>query len=111
MRDIATPRNMIKLVVAAQASQGHQENCLSTNALVAARRIDTVNWIWSSLSPSKRVEQISDRKQRKTKNSTPQIEVMTKAIFESPLHRRKQVKRFEDVSQDDHYETSCAEQL
>jgi hypothetical protein len=55
------------------------------------------------------MKQISYRKQRETKNSTPEIEVMTNAMLEPPMHPRKQVKRFADMSKDNHDKTSCAE--
>jgi hypothetical protein len=57
------------------------------------------------------MKQISYRKQRETKNSTPEIEVMTNAMLEPPMHPRKQVKCFADMSKDNHDKTSCAELL
>jgi hypothetical protein len=57
----------------------------------------------------KRVSQISYGKHRDTKNSTPQIEVMTNAALEPPPHPRKQVKGFGDMSENDHHQTSYAE--
>jgi hypothetical protein len=53
--------------------------------------------------------QISYGKQRKTKNSAPEIEIMTNALLEPPMHPRKQMKRFADMSKDDYHQTSCAE--
>jgi len=55
------------------------------------------------------MKQISYGKQRETKNSTPEIQVMTKAMLEPPMHPRKKVKCFRDVSKNDHDQTSCAE--
>ncbi len=55
------------------------------------------------------MKQISYGKQRETKNSTPEIQVMTKAMLEPPMHPRKQVECFADVSKNDHHQTSCAE--
>jgi hypothetical protein len=55
------------------------------------------------------MKEISYGKQRETKDSTPEIEVMTNAMLEPPMHPRKQVKFFADMSQYDHHQTSCAE--
>jgi hypothetical protein len=55
------------------------------------------------------MKQIPYREQRDTKNRTPQIEVMTNATLESPLHRRKQLKCFEDVSKYDDHKASRAD--
>jgi hypothetical protein len=55
------------------------------------------------------MKQISYGKQRETKNSAPEIEVMTNALLEPPMHPRKQVKGFGDMSKNDHHQTSCAE--
>ena len=57
----------------------------------------------------KRMKQISYWKQRETKNSTPEIEVMTNAVWATPIHRREQVKCFGEMSEHDYHETSCAE--
>jgi len=57
------------------------------------------------------MKQISYGKQRETKNGTPEIEVMTNAMLEPPMHPRKQVKCFGDMSKNDHHQTSCAEEL
>ena len=54
------------------------------------------------------MNQISDGKQRKTKNSTPEIEVMTDAMLKPPVHPRKQVKCFADMSKNDHHQTTRA---
>ena len=61
------------------------------------------------VSFSKRVTQKSYGKQRETKNSTPEIEVMTNAIRETPMHPRKQIQCFGDVGKNDQHQTSCAE--
>jgi hypothetical protein len=55
------------------------------------------------------MDQISYGKQRETKNGTPEIEVMTNAMFKPPMHPRKQVKCFGDMSKNDQHQTSCAE--
>jgi hypothetical protein len=44
------------------------------------------------------MKQISYGKQRETKNSTPEIEIMTNALLEPPMHPRKQMKCFADMS-------------
>jgi len=54
---------------------------------------------------------ISYGKERETKNSTPEIEVMTNAMLEPPMHPRKQVKCLGNVSKNDHNQTPRAEQL
>ena len=59
--------------------------------------------------PLKRMKQISYGKQRETKNSTPQIEVVTDAMLRTPMHPRKQMECFADMSKNDHRQTSCAE--
>jgi len=55
------------------------------------------------------MKQISYGKQRETKNSSPEIEVMTNAMLLPPMHGRKKVKSFADVSKDDHHQTSRAD--
>jgi len=57
------------------------------------------------------LKKISYRKKRETKNGTPEIEVMTDAMFEPPMHPRKQAKRFGDMRKNDHHQTSRTEQL
>jgi hypothetical protein len=44
------------------------------------------------------MKQISKRKQREPKNSTPQVEVVSDAMFRAPMHPREQVKGFADVA-------------
>jgi len=39
----------------------------------------------------KRVKQVSYRKQRETKDSTPEIEIVTDAVLRPPMHPGKQV--------------------
>ena len=65
----------------------------------------------SALSLGKCMKQISYGKQRETKNSTPEIEVMTNAMLEPPMHPRKQLERFGDMSKDHQHETACPKQL
>jgi hypothetical protein len=55
------------------------------------------------------MEQISQGKQRETKNGTPEVEVMTDAMLIAPMHPGKQVEGFADMGKDDHRQTSCAE--
>jgi hypothetical protein len=55
------------------------------------------------------MKQVPNRKQRETKNSTPEVEVVTDAVLLSPMHPRKDVKCFADMSKNDHHETSGAE--
>jgi len=55
------------------------------------------------VSLCQRLKQISYGKQGKTKNSTPEIEGMTHAMLEPPLHPRKQVKGFADMRKNDHH--------
>jgi hypothetical protein len=54
------------------------------------------------------IEQISYGKQKETKNSTPEIEVMTHAVLEPPMHPRKKLKCFANMTEDHHNQTSCA---
>jgi hypothetical protein len=55
------------------------------------------------------VKQISQGKQRETKNGAREVEVVTNAMLIAPMHPRKQMKGFTDVGEDDHSQTSCAE--
>jgi hypothetical protein len=57
----------------------------------------------------KHVKQISQGKQRETKNGAREVEVVTNAMLIAPMHPRKQMKGFTDVGEDDHSQTSCAE--
>jgi hypothetical protein len=56
----------------------------------------------------KRMTQISGGKQRESKDSTPEIEVVTDAMLRAPMHPSKQMERFADMSKNDHHQTSCA---
>jgi len=47
------------------------------------------------------VTEISYGKQGETNNSTPEIEIMTNALLEPPMHPRKQIKCFADMSKHD----------
>jgi hypothetical protein len=60
---------------------------------------------------SKLTPQISDGKQGETENSAPEIEEMTNASGLSPLHPKKQLKRFGNVCQNNHYQTACTKYL
>jgi hypothetical protein len=44
------------------------------------------------------MRQVADGKEREAKNSGREIEVMTNAMLDSPLHPGKQMKCFEDMS-------------
>jgi len=57
------------------------------------------------------MKQISYGEQRETKNSTPEVEVMTNAMFEPPMHPRKQVKCFADMTKSDNHQTSSTDYL
>src|SRR5437016_12826705 len=63
------------------------------------------------LSPCKPIKQISCRRQRETQNRTPEIQVMTHATLETPVHTWKPVKRFANMTKADNYQTSRADQL
>jgi hypothetical protein len=52
------------------------------------------------------MNQISQGKQREAKNSTPKVEVMTKAMLKPKMHPRKHVKGLAEVRKNDHHETS-----
>ena len=58
-----------------------------------------------------RMEQISNRKQGETQNRTPEIDVMTEAMRETPVHPRKQLKDFRHMGSDDHEQAACADDL
>jgi len=53
--------------------------------------------------------QISYGKQGETKNGAPEIQIMTNALLEPPMHPGKQMKCFADMSKDDYHQTSGAE--
>ena len=48
-------------------------------------------------------EQITYRKQSETKNSTPEIKIVPGAVLEPPMHPRKHMKHFAEVSKNDHH--------
>jgi hypothetical protein len=48
---------------------------------------------------------------REAKNGTPEIEVMTDTMLKPPMHPRKQVKCFGDVSKNDHHQAPSAGEL
>ena len=58
-----------------------------------------------------RVTQISNRKQGETQNRTPEIEVVTGAMREPPVHPRKQLKGFRHMGRDDHQQAAGADDL
>ena len=55
------------------------------------------------------MKQVPNRKQCQTENSTPEIEVVTDAMPRAPLHPRKQMKCFAEMSKNNHHQTSRAE--
>jgi hypothetical protein len=57
------------------------------------------------------MKQISRRKERETQNTTPEIQVVTRAMLEPPAHPWKQVKRFANVTKSDNQQTFRADQL
>jgi hypothetical protein len=57
------------------------------------------------------MKQISYGKQRETKDSTVEIEIMANAMFATPMHPGKQVQRFADVSENDYHQARRADQL
>jgi len=65
----------------------------------------------SLIYTTQRVKQIAYWKQRETKNNTPQIDAVTDAILYPPMHPRKQVKCFRDMSKNDQFQTTCTDQL
>jgi hypothetical protein len=54
------------------------------------------------------MKQIAYGKQRETKKCTPEVQ-MANAMVKSPMHPRKQVKRFGNMSKNDQHQTSSAE--
>jgi len=57
------------------------------------------------------MKQISYGKQREPQNGTPEIEVVTNTMLESPMHPRKQVKCFADMTESDNHQTSRTDYL
>ena len=49
--------------------------------------------------PSERMTEITYREQHQAKHGTPEIEIMTNAIRQSPPHPRKQGSGFSDMDQ------------
>jgi hypothetical protein len=62
-------------------------------------------------SHCKRLKQIAHGKQRETKNSTPEVQVMADAMLKPPMHPRKQVNGFAEVRKNDHHKTSGTKYL
>jgi hypothetical protein len=71
--------------------------------------IRTGKRLLSGATPCQRMQQISCWKQRDTKNCAPKIDVMATAVLAAPVHRRKQVKCFKDMSQDYYDQVSRAD--
>jgi hypothetical protein len=71
--------------------------------------IRTGKRLLSGATPCQRMQQISCWKQRDTKNGAPKIDVMANAVLAAPVHRRKQVKCFKDMSQDYYDQASRAD--
>jgi len=57
------------------------------------------------------INQIPDGKEREPENCTSQVEIVTRAPFEPPVHPRKQLKRFRDVRKGDDHKARRAEEL
>lgn len=57
------------------------------------------------------MEQVSYGKQRGAKNGTAEIEIVTDAMFNPPMHPGKEVKCFANMCKDDHNQTSGADEL
>jgi hypothetical protein len=57
----------------------------------------------------KSIEQISYRKQKEAKNSAPEIQEMTCAMPQPPMHPRKEVKCFANMSNDNRNKTCRTE--
>jgi len=55
------------------------------------------------------MKQVPNGKQHETKDSTPEVEVMTDAMLRAPLHPRKQMKGFAEMGENNHPPTSCAD--
>ena len=70
-------------------------------------RCKVADLCWASGSHNG-LKKISKAKERDAQRGTPEIKVMTDAVPAPPLHERKQVKRFGDVSEDDNYEETCS---
>ena len=71
--------------------------------------IRTAKRLLSGATPCQRMQQISCWKQRDTKNGAPKIDVMANAVLAAPVHRRKQVKCFKDISEDYYNQTGRAD--
>ena len=56
-----------------------------------------------------RMAQIPGGKHGQTKNSTPEIDVMTDTVRRAPMHPRQQVEGLGEMSKHDHHQTSYAE--
>jgi len=94
---------MSRLFVAeAQRGDGKRFAVRSDEKLTAftelASEIRTAKLLLSGATPCQRMQQISCWKQRDAKNGTPKIDVIANALLASPVHRRKQVKCFKDMS-------------
>jgi hypothetical protein len=57
------------------------------------------------------MKQISYGKQRETKNSTPEIEVVANAILEPPMHPGKKLECLGHMTKHDNDQTTCTDQL
>ena len=55
------------------------------------------------------MKQVTYGKQREAKNSTPEVKVVADAMLRAPLHPKKQMKRFAEMGENDHHQTSCAD--
>jgi len=57
------------------------------------------------------VEQISQGKERYTKNGTAEIEVMANTTLLAPMHPRNETKSFANAREDDQHQASGAKKL
>jgi hypothetical protein len=58
-----------------------------------------------------RMKQIPSGKQCEADGGAPEIEVVSNAGFEPPMHPTKQAKRLANMTEDDYEQTSCADCL
>jgi hypothetical protein len=61
--------------------------------------------VWSC----KCVKQVSDMKQCEPQSGTPEIDVVANALLKPPIHPRKQVKSFGNMTEYDHHQAFCTE--
>jgi hypothetical protein len=103
-------RNGIEFIEAALKLVPESPNYLNTYGLLVADGLgdkdfffvcNSSRWTRGRMLKIKKSLVLSHGKQRETKNSTPEIEVMTNAVWATPIHSREQVKCFGEMSEDD----------